>query len=287
MIYTHKTIWTLILGIIMVAFGYLVQAGVLNPMIEFLSLAKFVGKPESPGEMIILPFVCGIIAIVVGLWQFAVKPKEGNLDYYLSTVAGVMFILIIAFVVKWGLDPLMHLWGKAAETAMKDAKLTWAFDFAKVMNLNYVVMGILAGIIAVNVFKIPGWAENGVRLVGRGRGGTGGQRQVHGNRLPHRHRPVVGRADDVHLPDRGQTDGHEPDTVRRLGRHRHPQFGAGGGRGAGLRTGRDRYPEGGGDIQHHAHPVPADHRAVAGGVVRGTRGRRPESQSWQRDLQES
>jgi len=164
MIYTHKTIWTLILGIIMVAFGYLVQAGVLNPMIEFLSLAKFVGKPESPGEIIILPFVCGIIAIVVGLWQFAVKPKEGNLDYYLSTVAGVMFILIIAFVVKWGLDPLMHLWGKAAETAMKDAKLTWAFDFAKVMNLNYVVMGILAGIIAVNVFKIPGWAENGVRL---------------------------------------------------------------------------------------------------------------------------
>lgn len=164
MIYTHKTIWTLILGIIMVAFGYLVQAGVLNPMIEYLSLAKYVGKPESPGEMIILPFVCGIIAIVVGLWQFAVRPKEGNLDYYLSTVGGVMFILLIAFVVKWGLDPLMHTWGKAAETAMKDANLVWAFDFAKVMNLNYVVMGILAGIIAVNVFKIPGWAENGVRL---------------------------------------------------------------------------------------------------------------------------
>ena len=157
MIYTHKTIWTLILGIIMVAFGYLVQAGALNPMIEFLSLAKFVGKPESPGEMIILPFVCGIIAIVVGLWQFAVKPKEGNLDYYLSTVAGVMFILIIAFVVKWGLDPLMGVWGKAL-------KPTLGFDIHSVMNLNYVVMGILAGIITVNVFKVPNWAENGVRL---------------------------------------------------------------------------------------------------------------------------
>jgi uncharacterized integral membrane protein (TIGR00698 family) len=164
MIYTHKTVWTLILGIIMVAFGYLVQAGVLNPMIEFLSISKYVGKPGAPGEMIILPFVCGIIAIVVGLWQFAVRPKEGNLDYYLSTVGGVMFILIIAFIVKWGLDPLMHTWGKAAETAMKNANLVWAFDFAKVMNLNYVVMGILAGIIAVNVFKIPDWAENGVRL---------------------------------------------------------------------------------------------------------------------------
>ncbi|MHB1140890.1 MAG: YeiH family protein [Sulfuricaulis sp.] len=164
MIYTHKTVWTLILGIIMVAFGYLVQAGVLNPMIEYLGSSKFVGTPEAPGEMVVMPFVCGIIAIVVGLWQFAVKPKQGNLDYYLSTVGGVMFILIIAFVVKWGLDPLMATWGKAAHAAMKAADLNWAFDFAKVMNLNYVVMGIIAGIIAVNVFKIPDWAENGVRL---------------------------------------------------------------------------------------------------------------------------
>jgi uncharacterized integral membrane protein (TIGR00698 family) len=164
MIYTHKTVWTLILGIIMVAFGYMVQAGILNPMISYLGSSKFVGTPESPGEMVVMPFVCGIIAIVVGLWQFAVKPKQGNLDYYLSTVGGVMFILLIAFVVKWGLDPLMATWGKAAHAAMKEANLNWAFDFAKVMNLNYVVMGIIAGIIAVNVFKIPDWAENGVRL---------------------------------------------------------------------------------------------------------------------------
>jgi uncharacterized membrane protein YadS len=33
-----------------------------------------------------------------------------------------------------------------------------------VLNLNYVVMGILAGIIIVNVFKIPSWAQNGVRM---------------------------------------------------------------------------------------------------------------------------
>lgn len=157
MIYSQKTIWTLLIGVIMVAFGYMVQAGVLNPMIEFLKIAKFVGKPGAPGEMIVLPFAFGIVAIVVGLWQASVRPKEGNLDYVLSTVGGVMFIMLIAFVVKWGLDPLMHVWGKNAEP-------TLGFDFAKVMNLNYVVMGIIAGIITVNVFKIPGWAENGVRL---------------------------------------------------------------------------------------------------------------------------
>jgi uncharacterized membrane protein YadS len=34
----------------------------------------------------------------------------------------------------------------------------------QVLGLNYIVLGILAGIIIVNVFRIPGWAENGVRL---------------------------------------------------------------------------------------------------------------------------
>lgn len=164
MIYTKKTPWTLILGIIMVAFGYMVQAGVLDPMVKYLNLSKFVGKPGAPGEMIMLPFVFGIIAIVVGLWQLAVKPKEGNMDYYLSTVGGVTFILLISFIVKWGLDPLMGTWGKDAHAAMTNAGLNWAFDFAKVMNLNYVVMGIIAGIIVVNVFRVPSWAENGVRL---------------------------------------------------------------------------------------------------------------------------
>ncbi|MDH3514794.1 MAG: putative sulfate exporter family transporter, partial [Gammaproteobacteria bacterium] len=151
MIYTKKTPWTLILGVIMAGYAYLVQSGALEPMLKFLKTAKLTG------EMVNMGYAFGAIAILIGLWQLLAKPKEGQADYYLSTVAGVMFIMAIAFVVKWGLDPLMHLWGKNAEP-------TLGFDFAKVMNLNYVVMGILAGIITVNVFKIPDWAENGVRL---------------------------------------------------------------------------------------------------------------------------
>jgi len=56
-----------------------------------------------------------------------------------------------------GVDPQMGQWGKAAQPAL-------GFNFASVMNLNYVVMGILAGIVIVNVFKVPAWAEHGVRL---------------------------------------------------------------------------------------------------------------------------
>src|SRR5205814_916552 len=73
------------------------------------------------------------------------------------TVGGVTFIMLIAFVVKWGLDPLMAMWGQQAQPAL-------GFNFASVMNLNYVVMGIVAGLVVVNVFSIPAWAANGVRL---------------------------------------------------------------------------------------------------------------------------
>jgi uncharacterized membrane protein YadS len=151
MVYTRKTVWPLVLGIIMVAYAYMVQTGAMEPVIKFL------GSGRNAGEMQILGYTFGIIGIVVGLWQLLAPPKEGPLDYVLSMVGGVIFIMAVAFIVKWGLDPLMGQWGRAAQP-------TLGFNFASVMNLNYVVMGILAGIIIVNVFKIPGWAENGVRL---------------------------------------------------------------------------------------------------------------------------
>lgn len=151
MVYTRKTVWPLVLGIIMVAYAYMVQAGVMEPVIKFL------GSGRNAGEMQILGYTFGAIGIVVGLWQLLASPKEGQADYYLSTVGGVTFIMMVAFIVKWGLDPLMAQWGRASQPAL-------GFNFASVMNLNYVVMGILAGIIIVNVFKVPSWAENGVRL---------------------------------------------------------------------------------------------------------------------------
>ncbi len=151
MIYTKKTPWTLILGIIMVAYAYMVQAGIMEPVIKYLHTSKHIG------EMVILGYTCGIIAVIAGLLQAFSTPKQGNFDYYLSTIGGLAFILVIAFIVKWVLDPQMSAWGKAAQPAL-------GFNFASVMNLNYVVMGIVAGIVVVNVFKVPDWAQNGVRM---------------------------------------------------------------------------------------------------------------------------
>jgi uncharacterized membrane protein YadS len=151
MVYTRRTVWPLVFGIIMVAYAYLVQSGAMGPVIKFLGTAR------NADEMQILGYCFGALGIVAGLWQLLAPPKEGEGDYYLSTVGGVIFIMMVAFVVKWGLDPLMAQWGRQAQPAL-------GFNFASVMNLNYVVMGIIAGIIIVNVFKVPAWAENGVRL---------------------------------------------------------------------------------------------------------------------------
>jgi len=96
--------------------------------------------------------------VLVGLFILSWKPKAGDLDYYVSTVPGMALILLISFVVRWGLDPMFANWGKDVQTA---GILSW--DFAKIFNLNYVVMGILAGILIVNVMGIPAWAANGVR----------------------------------------------------------------------------------------------------------------------------
>jgi uncharacterized integral membrane protein (TIGR00698 family) len=109
-----------------------------------------------------LSYIFGGIAVVVGLWHWLGSHKEGNADYYLSTVAGGIFILLVAMIVKWYLAPwvavLSRAFGPIAGTA---AKPTYLHD---VLGLNYVVLGIVAGMITVNVFKIPEWAANGVRL---------------------------------------------------------------------------------------------------------------------------
>ena len=151
MVYTQRSPWTLIMGVIMVAYALLVQNGTLEAMIKYLGTGRHVG------EMVTLGYTFGGIAIVIGLWQLLARTAEGHVDYYLSTIGGVTFIMLIAFIVKWVLDPQMGQWGRAAQPVL-------GFNIASVLNLNYVVMGIIAGIVTVNVFRVPAWAENGVRL---------------------------------------------------------------------------------------------------------------------------
>ncbi len=156
MVYTKKSPALLIIGIIMLAIWYLADSGMMSGYIEHLAMGK---KYKMMGEVTTLPLYFGIVAAALGLWQLFGSHNEGDFDYYSSTIAGGMFILLIAMVVRWFVAPEVAV----ISTAMGKVGDTGKY-IHKLLGLNYVVIGIVAGIVVVNVFKVPDWAQNGVRL---------------------------------------------------------------------------------------------------------------------------
>ncbi|MDH5409399.1 MAG: putative sulfate exporter family transporter, partial [Gammaproteobacteria bacterium] len=155
MVYTKKSPALLIIGVIMLAIWFLASNGMMDGYIEHLGGKKYkYGK-----ELVSLPLYFGIVAAVFGALQFFGTAKEGDWDYYSSTLAGGMFILLIAMLVRWFIAPevavVSKMMGKVGDTGKYIHKL---------LGLNYVVLGILTGIVIVNFFKVPDWAKNGVRL---------------------------------------------------------------------------------------------------------------------------
>ena len=193
MIYTKKSPALLIIGTLMLLWGWLNAGGNVDGVQAWLQKSaysdhmkvkeKFDAEQRVAGEIAAaenkpaavvkmpasrfdkmkdsqtqLSYIIGGTFAVLGLLILLWTPKQGSLDYYLGVAPGMAFIVGIAFAVRWGLDPVFANWGKA----VKDAGiLSW--DFAHIFNLNYVVLGIVLGIIIVNVFNIPDWAANGVR----------------------------------------------------------------------------------------------------------------------------
>jgi uncharacterized membrane protein YadS len=155
MVYTKKSPALFIIGVILLAIWYGADSGIMNPYIEHLGGKKY----KYLAELTTLPLYFGIIAAVIGLWQWFGKHTESHWDYYSSSIAGGMFILLIAMLVRWFVAPEVSV----ASKAMGNVGNTGS-DIAHLLGLNYVVMGIVTGLIIVNVFKIPAWAENGVRL---------------------------------------------------------------------------------------------------------------------------
>ncbi len=151
MIYTLRTPATLLLGMIMTVYGWMVKTGGLDGMIAV------VGQTDAVGEMVAIALAAGTIGII-GFWQLLATPRKGLFDYYLSAAGGALFILLMAFVIKWWLAPAVAVASHALGPILGHK---FVHD---ILSLSYIVLGILAGIIIVNVFKIPGWAEQGVRL---------------------------------------------------------------------------------------------------------------------------
>ena len=155
MVYTRKSPALFVIGLIMLGIWGLQEAGILSAYIAHLGGTKY----KYAGEIATVPLYFGIFSVVAGAWQWVGAHREGHFDYYLSTAAGAMFILLIAMLVRWFVAPEIAVGSKALGEIGNTGK-----HLHTILGLNYVVLGILSGIIIVNVFKVPDWAENGVRL---------------------------------------------------------------------------------------------------------------------------
>jgi uncharacterized membrane protein YadS len=155
MVYTKKSPALLIIGIIMLAIWWMADAGMLAGYIEHLGGKKY----KYLGELTSMPLYFGAVAALIGAWQLFGSHSEGHWDYYSSSVAGAMFILLIAMLVRWFIAPEVATLSKSMGTIGETGK-----HLHTILGLNYVVMGIVTGIVIVNVFKVPDWATNGVRV---------------------------------------------------------------------------------------------------------------------------
>jgi len=156
MVYTKKSPALFIIGVIMLAIWFTAGNGMLDGYMEHLAAGK---KYKYGAELTTIPLWFGLLSVVIGAWQWFGSHSEGAWDYYSSSVAGAMFILLIAMLVRWFIAPEVAVismsMGKVGDTGKYIHKL---------LGLNYVVMGIVTGIVIVNVFKVPEWAKNGVRV---------------------------------------------------------------------------------------------------------------------------
>lgn len=142
---------SILFGAIMLGYGFLIRSGSLNWLLAYLKTQK------EADLQVTLCFVLGGLGILVGLIYLIRKPTGSILDnYVLGPAPGMMMLLLICMVILWYMEPMINIWSAAAAPTLK-------FSFAKIFNLNHVVLGILVGILITNTIGIPKFAAQGVK----------------------------------------------------------------------------------------------------------------------------
>jgi uncharacterized integral membrane protein (TIGR00698 family) len=136
----------------MLGYAFLVKAGVLEGIMHSLHTHK------SADLQFILSIVGGVLGVAAAVLRQARKDKPmTNFDtFVLETIPGILFILILAMGIRWYAEPVVKIISNNLVPVI-------GFKIHKVLNLNYVVLGILIGIIITNTWGIPNFAASGVK----------------------------------------------------------------------------------------------------------------------------
>ncbi|MBW2682462.1 MAG: putative sulfate exporter family transporter [Deltaproteobacteria bacterium] len=142
---------TLIMGGSLLLYGFIAQSGALLPM------AKYLHTHKTLDLQITMTLIVGCIAIIGALINSVKKPGNSNIDtFILQPLGGIVLILVMAMAIRWYAEPLMKIISQGLQPIL-------GFKIYKVLNLNYVVLGILAGVLLTNTWGIPKFAGPGVK----------------------------------------------------------------------------------------------------------------------------
>ncbi len=141
----------IIMGGLLLIYGLIVQTGVLLPVMKYLYVHK------SMDLQVTLSLIIGGLALVGSIINSIKEPGNSTFDrFFLQPLGGIVMILIMAMAIRWYLEPLVKIMSDSIKPMI-------GFKIHKVLNLNYVVLGILAGVILTNSYGIPKFAEAGVK----------------------------------------------------------------------------------------------------------------------------
>jgi uncharacterized integral membrane protein (TIGR00698 family) len=149
---------TLIVGLILLAYALVLRAqnAALAPS-GLVAMADFLKTVGTIGTQIAVGLWAGTIISLIGIWNLAVPSMTSKFDKVIrAPMAGIGTIIILCYITRYYLEPLFKIWGKQAQPAL-------GFDMANIFGLNYILLGIILGILWVNTIGIPGWMQAGVK----------------------------------------------------------------------------------------------------------------------------
>lgn len=142
---------TIIMGVSLIVYGLIVNTGAL------LATMKYLGTHKSMDLQVLMSLILGGLTLAGALINSVKEPGDSLFDrFFLQPLGGVIMILVMAMAIRWYLEPLVKIMSTSLQPVL-------GFKIYKVLNLNYVVLGILAGVVLTNTYGIPKFAEAGVK----------------------------------------------------------------------------------------------------------------------------
>ena len=136
---------------LLLIYGLIANSGALLPMMKYLHTHKTMDMQVT---MCLIIAGIGLVGAVINTFK---EPGTSTFDrFFLQPLGGIIFLLLLAMFIRWYAEPMVKIWSKALEPA-------FGFGVYKVLNLNYVILGLLVGVIVTNSVGIPKFAAPGVK----------------------------------------------------------------------------------------------------------------------------